>query len=113
MAATSVFRRTILKDLNAWKGSGQRKPLVLRGARQVGKTTVVKQFGCSFDTFVYLNLDLPADQRMFDGSLSPESTLQRIFLEKKAQRRGQTLLFIDEIQQSPAAVAMPADGVYR
>jgi hypothetical protein len=106
MAAASVFRRTILKDLDAWKGSGQRKPLVLRGARQVGKTTVVKQFGCSFDTFVYLNLDLPADQRMFDGSLSPESTLQRIFLEKKAQRRGQTLLFIDEIQQSPAAVTM-------
>jgi len=104
--ATMVFNRTILKDLDAWKVSRQRKPLVLRGARQVGKTTVVRQFGRSFDTFVYLNLELPADQRLFDGSLSPESTLQRIFLEKKAQRRGQTLLFIDEIQQSPAAVAM-------
>ena len=49
---------------------------------------------------------LYGDQRLFDASLSTGSTLQRIFLEKKAQRRGQTLLFIDEIQQSPAAVAM-------
>jgi hypothetical protein len=104
--AGMVFKRTILKDLDAWKASGQRKPLVLRGARQVGKTTVVRQFGQSFDTFVYLNLELPADRRLFDGSLSPEFTLQRIFLEKKAQRRGRTLLFLDEIQQSPAAVTM-------
>jgi predicted AAA+ superfamily ATPase len=101
-----VFNRTILKDLEAWKLSEQRKPLVLRGARQVGKTTVIKRFGKSFDSFVYLNLDLPGDRRLFDGSLSPDGTLQRIFLEKKAQRHGQTLLFIDEIQQSPAAVAM-------
>lgn len=101
-----VFDRAILKELNAWKLSSQRKPLVLRGARQVGKTTVVRQFGQSFDTFVYLNLELPADRRLFEGQLSPESTVQRILLEKKVQRRGQTLLFIDEIQQSPAAVAM-------
>jgi len=104
--ATMVFDRAILKELNAWKQSSQRKPLVLRGARQVGKTTVVRQFGQSFDTFIYLNLELPADQRLFEGQLSPESTVQRILLEKKAQRRGQTLLFIDEIQQSPPAVAM-------
>ena len=101
-----VFGRTILKELHAWKVSSQRKPLVLRGARQVGKTTVVRQFGQTFDTFIYLNLELPADKRLFDGSLAPEFTLQRIFLEKKAQNRGQTLLFIDEIQQSPVAVAM-------
>ena len=101
-----VFERTILKNLQAWKNTMYRKPLVLRGARQVGKTTVVRQFGQSFDTFVYLNLELPADQRLFSGTLSPEATLQRIFLEKRSQRHGQTLLFIDEIQQSPAAVAM-------
>jgi predicted AAA+ superfamily ATPase len=101
-----VFNRTILSELHIWKDSMQRKPLVLRGARQVGKTTVVRQFGLSFDSFIYLNLELPADKRLFDGQLSPESTVQRIFLEKKAQNRGQTLLFIDEIQQSPAAVAM-------
>ena len=104
--AAMIFNRTILKDLDAWKASKLRKPLVLRGARQVGKTTVVTQFGQSFDSYVYLNLDLPGDRRLFDDSLSPGATLQRIFLEKKAQRRGQTLLFIDEIQQSPAAVAM-------
>ena len=104
--ANPAFQRTILHDLNAWKSSSQRKPLVIRGARQVGKTTVVKQFGQAFDTFVYLNLELPADRRLFDGQLSPEATVQRIFLEKKTLRRGQTLVFMDEIQQSPAAVAM-------
>ncbi len=104
--AIAVFERNILKDLDIWKTSPHRKPLVLRGARQVGKTTVIRQIGQSYDTFVNLNLELPADRNLFDGFLSPASTLQRIFLEKKTQRRGQTLLFIDEIQQSPAAVAM-------
>jgi predicted AAA+ superfamily ATPase len=104
--AVRVFKRNILSDLDAWRSSAYRKPLVLRGARQVGKTTVVQQFGQTFDTFVYLNLELPADKLLFEGSLSPDSIVQRIFLEKKAQRRGQTLLFIDEIQQSPAAVAL-------
>jgi len=100
-----VFSRTVLKDLEVWKSSIQRKPLVLRGARQVGKTTVLRQFGKSFDTFIDLNMELPGDRRLFDQSLSPEAILQRIFLEKKVARRGQTLLFIDEIQHSPPAVA--------
>jgi hypothetical protein len=53
---TTLFYRAILEDLETWKSSKLRKPLVLRGARQVGKTTVIKQFGQSFDSFAYLNL---------------------------------------------------------
>jgi predicted AAA+ superfamily ATPase len=101
-----VFDRSMLKELNRWADSDQRKPMVLRGARQVGKTTVVKAFGASFDRFIYLNLELSQDRRLFEDELSPAETLQRIFLEKRAMGQGRTLLFIDEIQQSPQAVAM-------
>lgn len=104
--AIPIFPRKILDDLSEWRASPHRKPLVVRGARQVGKTTVIRRFGDTFDTFIYLNLELPSDKLIFDVSLSPESTMQRIFLEKKARRAGQTLLVIDEIQQSPPAVAM-------
>ena len=69
--------------LLAWKDSEFRKPLVLRGARQVGKTTLVKIFGESFDTFVLLNLELEEDRRIFDNTQSFETVVQRIFLEKK------------------------------
>lgn len=104
--AIPIFPRKILDDLSEWRASPHRKPLVVRGARQVGKTTVIRRFGDTFDTFIYLNLELPSDKLIFDVSLSPESTMQRIFLEKKARHAGQTLLVIDEIQQSPPAVAM-------
>jgi hypothetical protein len=52
---TTLFYRAILEDLETWKSSKLRKPLVLRGARQVGKTTVIKQFGQSFDSCVWLS----------------------------------------------------------
>ena len=52
------MKRTIMKDLLAWKGSKRRKPLVLRGARQVGKTWVLEEFGRTFkDGFVRFNFD--------------------------------------------------------
>ena len=52
------MKRTILQDLLAWKNSGRRKPLVLRGARQVGKTWVLEEFGRTFpDGFVRFNFD--------------------------------------------------------
>ena len=51
------FRRNIEDKLKAWSQSPFRKPLVLRGARQVGKTTAVKQFAVYFVEFFYLNLE--------------------------------------------------------
>ena len=52
-----MYKREIVKQLNIWRNKTHRKPLVLRGARQVGKTTLVKEFGKAFDVFVYLNLE--------------------------------------------------------
>ena len=47
------FYRKIQKELQEWKDSPVRKPLVLRGARQTGKTTVINQFSKEFDTYIY------------------------------------------------------------
>ena len=50
---TMEFKREIQSRLEEWRRSSRRKPLVLRGARQVGKTTVVNQFGRTFDNYIY------------------------------------------------------------
>jgi uncharacterized protein len=101
-----LFNRNIYKGLSEWRDSKYRKPLVIRGARQVGKTTVVKKFGESFDTFIYLNLELHADRKLFENELELEDILQQIFLVKKKGKKGKTLIFIDEIQNSPKAVQL-------
>jgi predicted AAA+ superfamily ATPase len=102
-----MFVRNILSELEAWAKSKNRKPLVLRGARQVGKTTIVKEFGKSFDTFLSLNLEITAEKNLLESDKSVEDILSAIYLysnKKKAEDR--TLLFIDEIQNSPKAVAL-------
>ena len=51
-----MIERDLMQQLRAWRDSPRRKPLVLRGARQVGKTTLVKEFGKEFDALIALNL---------------------------------------------------------
>jgi len=58
-----VFTRSILKDLRRWAAQSTRKPLIMRGARQVGKTTAVEIFAADFDTFVRLDLEKREDAR--------------------------------------------------
>ncbi len=78
---------------------------MLRGARQVGKTTVINKFGESFDNFIYLNLELLSDRKFFDDERrSLNDIMQMIYLEKKKENNGNTLLFLDEIQNSANAV---------
>ncbi len=98
------FERTILQELRAWKASEYRKPLVLRGARQVGKTTVIKEFAKEFDSFINLNLEKEEDRDLFNNSLDAKKLFQFICLERNIVPSGSTLLFIDEIQHSPNAV---------
>lgn len=102
------FHEPLLSFFEIWKNKPSRKPLVVRGARQVGKTTVIKQFGKQFDLFIYLNLELLADRRLFEQNLSVTDCFQSILLNKKISREpAQTvLIFIDEIQKSSAAVAL-------
>ena len=53
-----MFERSILKDLRQWADNPYRKPLILRGARQVGKTTIVGQFSREFENYLPLNMEL-------------------------------------------------------
>ena len=102
-----MFSRTILKFLEEWKNKPNRKPLVLRGARQVGKTTAVELFTDQFDNYIYLNLDLKKDRDIFSESLSIQELFQAILVLKNVSLKpGTTLIFIDEIQNSAVAVKM-------
>lgn len=62
-----MFKRQLDSALDQWSKSKNRKPLVLRGARQVGKTTLVKNFAKSFDRFIHLNLELSEHRRLFES----------------------------------------------
>ena len=100
------FYRLAEKYLDNWRNSPYRKPLVMRGARQTGKTTLIKKFGKTFDNFIYLNLETENDRKLFDNNLSVRDLIQYICLEKGIQRSGETLLFLDEIQYSSRAVML-------
>jgi hypothetical protein len=71
-----MFRRNIIKELENWRTKGDRKPLVLRGARQVGKTTLVRQFASQFEQFIYLNLELAEDREPFTQITGIETLVQ-------------------------------------
>ena len=101
-----MFERTILSQLQGWQIRSDRKPLIIRGARQVGKTTVVKQFSTRFDQFIYLNLELPEDRKPFEEFQNMDILLQRLFLLKNLSlaKKELTLIFIDEIQEVTQAL---------
>ena len=96
-----------MEFLLQWKSSKGRKPLVLRGARQVGKTTLVKEFAKQYDIFLDLNLEKSDDRQLFEDYNSVQELITAIFFYKKKQKNdGTVLLFIDEIQFSKPAVAI-------
>ena len=102
-----MFQRRIILSLREWAANPKRKPLVLRGARQVGKTTVIEEFAKEFDIFLHLNLEREKDKAVFEVNDSPEDVLTAIYLLKNKERKKcKTLLFIDEVQTSKKAVAL-------
>mgnify|MGYP000317597892 CR=1 FL=1 len=76
------FNRHILTELENWKNSNTRKPLILRGARQVGKTTIVKQFSENYTNSIFLNLEKSSDKLYFDTSDNIKNIVETIFLDK-------------------------------
>ncbi len=97
-----MFDRIIEKELKNWKVNPYRKPLILRGARQVGKTSVIRKFGQeNFDQVIEVNLEKKDQLQLFDQATSVEDFSQRInlFFDQKVVP-GTSLLFIDEIQES-------------
>lgn len=102
-----MFGRDIIIELRHWAEKRNRKPLVLRGARQVGKTSVVNEFGREFENYLYVNLEIRELHDLFTNVTNVKELLVDLFAIKgQLQREGRTLLFIDEIQNSPQAVAL-------
>ena len=101
-----MIERSASDFLKRWAEHENRKPLVLRGARQVGKTTLVDWLGESFDTYLRINLENEDAAALFEKKSNTEDLIAAIFLYcNKTRKEGRTLLFIDEIQNSPKAVA--------
>lgn len=101
-----MFERIAIRYLRSWATKEERKPLVLRGARQVGKTTLVELFAKDFDTYIYLNLEEKENAELFAADYSFEDLLAGIYFKanKQQDENKRTLIFIDEIQNEPKAV---------
>ena len=103
----SNIKRLLLNDLRKWRHNPHRKPLILRGARQVGKTTLVLDFAKEFNVFLHLNLENEEDRMLFERYNDVHELIRAIFLHKQVPyTRRDVLLFIDEVQNSQKAVAI-------
>ena len=101
------MERFLLKKLIEWKNSKYRKPLILKGARQVGKTYLLKQFGKeNYDGVAYFNFDHDEDlYNLFVNTKDPKRILEQLaFIYGKAILPGKTLIIFDEIQECPNAL---------
>lgn len=93
--------------LHYWRSDKRRKPLIVRGARQVGKTWSIQQFGSrEFKSVVKIDFEKrPSARSIFDGDLVPLLLIEQLELVTgQAIRPGETLLFLDEIQACPRAI---------
>jgi len=100
------MQRLAEEQLVAWKDSPRRKPLVIRGARQVGKTWLVENvLANQFESFVKIDLEKRRDLHShFAGNLEPQTILSHLELTAGRIIPGKTLLFFDEIQACPRAI---------
>lgn len=101
------MKRFISKELKKWKDSKYRKPLILTGARQTGKTYIIKDFGNSeYEDIAYFNFDHDkALSNLFINTKEPKRIIEQlIFIHGKAINPGKTLIFFDEIQECPNAL---------
>ena len=102
------MNRLLINELQKWKDNEEHKPIVLRGARQVGKSTLVRMLGKEFDVYLEINLEREADRDLFDKYNDVHELLKAVYFKntRTPLANEKTLLFIDEIQNSPKAVAM-------
>jgi len=101
-----MFYRKLYGDLLEWKDKKSRKPLIIRGARQVGKSTLVNEFGKEYRNFISLNLEKDQDRRLFENIEQIKDIVDALFLRSGISlSEGPTLIFLDEIQESPKAIS--------
>ncbi len=101
-----MFKRIVDFHLEKWKKDPFRKPLLLRGARQVGKTYAVRRLGGQFKSYVEVNFEsLKEAASIFEKDLIPEKIILSLSLLLKTPIiPGETLLFFDEVQEAPRAI---------
>ncbi|MCF8374332.1 MAG: AAA family ATPase [Bacteroidales bacterium] len=101
------IQRKVDIELEKWKADPSRKPLLIRGARQVGKTKTVREFGNKFEFYIEINFEAsPRLKALFADELSPETICENIAaIYKTSILPGKTLLFFDEIQECQGAIA--------
>ena len=102
------MRRNAMDNLIKWKHSEDRKPMVLKGARQVGKTWLLKEFGRQhYKNFVYFNFDEEdALKSIFESNKNPQRILELLALIAGQRIQPEdTLIIFDEIQECPAALS--------
>ncbi|MBN1129819.1 MAG: ATP-binding protein [Chitinispirillaceae bacterium] len=101
------MKRIIDYQLNNWKNQSDRKPLLIRGACQVGKTHCIRELGKTFPSYVEINFELlPKAASIFKDDLLPNRIIRDLsILIERPIEPGRTLLFFDEIQHCPQAIA--------
>ena len=100
------MKRTIIQQLIDWKQDSQRKPLLIQGARQVGKTWLMRTFGKeNFKSVVYLSMDQnPRLQAVFSQDFHIDRIIEALRIESQSPINENTLLIFDEIQEIPLAL---------
>ena len=102
-----MLKRKFYNKLLEWRNTKKTECLLVNGARQIGKTFIIEQFGKkNYKSYIYINfIKNPEQINIFEGSLEPEEIFRRISLYVANCKfiDGDTLIFIDEIQVSPKA----------
>ncbi len=101
------MKRNAIDALIRWKSSEERKPMVLKGARQVGKTWLMKEFGQScYQHMVYFNFDEEDELKsIFEANKNPQRIIELLsMIAGEKILPGETLVIFDEIQECPAAL---------
>lgn len=101
------MKRNAIQDLINWKSSEERKPMVLRGARQVGKTWLMKEFGQNYyESYVYFNFDEEDELKsIFETNKNPHRIIELLsMIAAQKILPGETLIIFDEIQECPEAL---------
>jgi uncharacterized protein len=103
----TYINRAIESELNKWKHDSDRYPLLIRGARQVGKSSLIRNFGKGFDNFIEVNFELDSNvSKAFTADLNPQRICTQLsVLYNKPIIAGKTLLFFDEIQLCLPAIS--------
>ena len=106
------MERLLIEELKKWQNKTDRKPLILRGARQVGKTWLLKEFGkICFKDVCYINFEqVDSLESVFSGTLNPEEIINQlsVFHGKRIQPND-TLIIFDEVQEMPRALTCLKD----